>query len=155
MTHRQWIATAGFLWFLIGVLLTLKGIYWMGEAIESTNSLSFRYQETFGTVHQTATVFTSIALLIGWAKGRFVLFKTVRRVAQRILALQPPIALTQAFSKSYWFLIGGMMALGMGMKAISMPEDVRGCIDLAVGTALLQGSLYYFRMAKATLNLSQ
>lgn len=127
MTHRTWIAISGFLWFFIGTFLLYKGLHLVVDSAS-----------------------LGIGLVIGFIKGRFVLAKTVRRVVGRIAALPLPIRLKDAYSKSYWILIGSMVVLGMSFRFLPISVGARGIIDVAIGSALINGALLYFRAARAT-----
>lgn len=148
MKHRSWIAFSGFLWFFIGFSLLYKGIKLITEAAFSVHSLSFSMRDTFGSPQQAATIFIALGLLIGFIKGRFVLVKTVRRVVTRISNLSLPIRISQVYAPSYWLLIGSMVALGMSFRFLPIPIDIRGMIDIAIGSALINGAMLYFRAAR-------
>lgn len=148
MKHRSWIALSGFVWFFIGTFLLYKGIQLITQAAFQADSLCSKLQKTFGTPQQAATIFIAIGLAVGFFKGRFVLAKTVRRVVLRIAQLPLPIRLKDAYSPSYWILIGSMVALGMTFRFLPIPIDIRGTIDIAIGSALINGALLYFRAAR-------
>lgn len=116
----------------------------MAEAPFQTDSLCHQT----GTPQKTAAFFIATGLLIGFFKARFVLIKTVRRVVARIAALPLPIPFKQVYGPTYWILLGSMMALGMVFRFLPIPIDVRGTIDVAIGSALLNGALFYFRAAR-------
>lgn len=149
MKHCGCIALSGFLWLAIGFSLLYKGLHLISDAAFQADTLCFRWQEVFGTPQQAATVFMGLGLLLGFIKGRFVLSKTVQRVSKRIASLSEPVRLADAYSRSYWILIASMMALGMLFRFLPIPPDLRGIIDVAVGSALLNGSLLFFRAARA------
>lgn len=148
MKHRAWIAFSGFIWFFIGAFLLYKGLHLITQAAFDPLSMCSRLSSVFGTAQQAATVFIALGLIIGFFKGRFVLSKTVRRVVSRINALPLPIRLKDAYSPSYWILISSMMALGMVFRFLPIPVDVRGTIDVAIGSALINGAMLYFRACK-------
>lgn len=148
MAHRSWIAISGFLWFFIGTFLLYKGLHLITEAAFQPDSLCAKWERVFGSPQQAATAFIAIGLIAGFLKGRFVLAKTVRRVVNRIALLPLPIRLRDAYSRSYWILIGSMVALGMSFRFLPIPIDVRGTIDIAIGSALINGAMLYFRAAK-------
>lgn len=150
MKHRAWIAFSGFLWFFIGAFLLYKGLYLITEAAFQTGSLCFKMGRLAGSPQQAAMGFIALGLFVGFFKGRFVLSKTVRRVVLRIAALPLPIRFKNAYSPSYWILIGSMMALGMFFRFLPIPIDIRGTIDIAIGSALINGALLYFRAAAST-----
>jgi hypothetical protein len=132
MKHRGWIAFSGFLWFAIGGSLLYKGLKFI----------------SLGPSQEMGTMLIALGLAIGFLKGRFVLSKTVARVSSRIASLPLPIRFKDAFSKSYWILIGCMMALGMLFRFLPISVEVRGVIDVAIGSALINGAMLYFRAAK-------
>ena len=90
-----------------------------------------------------------LALLVGFAKGRFVFAKTVWRVVSRIQALSLPIRFSQVYTKSYWILIGAMMMLGLTFRFLPIPLDARGFVDVAIGSALINGAMLYFRASRS------
>lgn len=154
MNHRVWVVISGFVWFFMGASLLYKGLHLMTEAAFQKGSLCFQLQGTFfKTPQEGATFLMAVGLLIGFLKGRFVLAKTVRRVVSRIAALPLPIRLKDAYSPSYWILIGSMMLLGMTFRFLPIPIDVRGVIDIAIGSALINGAMLYFRMAKSIYDI--
>lgn len=134
MKRRGWIALSGFTWFFIGAFLLYKGLHLIAEATHQ-GDLS----------HQAANVFIAVGLVVGFLKGRFVLVKTVRRVVSRITSLPLPIQFKDAYSPSYWILIASMMALGMIFRFLPISTEIRGAIDVAIGSALINGALLYFR----------
>ncbi|PIS03043.1 MAG: hypothetical protein COT85_03170 [Chlamydiae bacterium CG10_big_fil_rev_8_21_14_0_10_42_34] len=149
MKHRSWIAFAGFTWFFVGVSLLYKGLHLITTAAFQTDSLCYQLKEVCGSAQQAATFFIVVGLIVGFFKGRFVLSKTVKRVVTRIASLPLPIRFKDAYSRSYWLLIGAMMALGMMFRFLPISIDLRGTIDIAIGSALINGAMLYFRSAKA------
>jgi hypothetical protein len=84
-----------------------------------------------------------LGLAIGLAKGHFVLSKTMRRLKTRLTGLTEPISLRTAFPPAYLALIAVMVGLGILLRWA--PDELRGVIDLAVGTALSSAALIYGR----------
>ncbi len=134
MKHRSWIALSGFIWFFVGVSLLYKGLVFITEA-----SLG----------EKEAAILIATGLLIGFIKGRFVLAKTARRVVTRIAQLSLPIRFKDAYAPSYWAILALMMLLGMSFRYLPISAEVRGVIDVAIGSALINGALFYFRAARA------
>ena len=134
MKHRGWIAFSGFVWFAIGAMLLYKGLHLI----------------SFGqTAEKNATLLIAVGLLVGFIKGRFVLAKTVRRVVLRICSLSLPIRYKDVYTPSYYFLILGMMGLGILFRFLPIPIDIKGSVDVAIGSALINGAMLYFRAARA------
>lgn len=134
LSKTTWIALSGIIWFIVGIGLL---------------SLGFNFILFNGLPEQSILLYILIALSIGFLKGRFVLLKTVRRVVERILKLEPPVRFSQVYSKGYILLIGTMVLLGMSMKYLGLNPQIRGLIDVAIGSALLTGAIGYFRIALA------
>ena len=153
LSHRNWIAISGFIWLAVGVFLLYKGLHLISESVMKTETLCFRMQGLFGTPQQSGTALIATGLLLGFVKGRFVLSKTVRRTALRISSLPLPIRFSSVYAPSYWILIGSMMAVGMMLKIFPIPIDLRGLIDTAVGSALINGAMLYFRAARGALRV--
>ena len=100
-----------------------------------------------GSNQQAALLLIVLSLAVGFIKGRLVLSKSAQRVVRRILSLPNPIHLSQAYSKGYLMLVGGMVLMGMSLKWLNLPLDVRGAIDVAIGSALMNGALAFIRCA--------
>lgn len=132
MKHRGWIIFSGVLWFVIGSRLLYKGLQFLSE-----------------TPREMATLLLAIGLLIGFFKGRFVFVKSVRKTVLRIVSLPLPIRLKDVYVPSYYILILAMMGLGIALRFLPISSAARGTIDVAIGSALLNGALLYFRSAIA------
>ncbi len=123
-------------------LYALSGIIWLGVGVMLLNlGLGF-----LCTAQEVNYLLIAIAIIIGFAKGRFVLQKAALRSHERIAKLENPTTLSQLYTRSNILLIAFMMGLGMLMKSLNLPNEIRGFIDTAVGCALMQGSLAYFRL---------
>jgi hypothetical protein len=151
ISKAAWIAISGLIWFVVGVGLLTMGLHFIIHKAQielgETTSLIAKISPLAGGREQAALALITIGLIIGFIKGRFVLAKTVKRVSERILSLEPPLKLSQVYSRGYLFLIGGMVLLGMSMKYLGFPADIRGLIDVAIGSALMNGASVYFRVA--------
>ncbi len=138
----------------IGILLLTKGIRYLVEGgnavINGTQhgfSLIGKISQFTKSPEQAALILICAALLVGFFKGRVVFKRTVNRVVDRIRSLPSPANLKSIYSKGYIFLIGGMMLLGMSFKFLPLPLDVKGFIDFAIGSALINGAMLYYRAA--------
>lgn len=151
LSKATWIAISGLVWFVVGIGLLTLGlnfiVYKAQMDLSETTSLIAKISPLVGGREQAALGLITLGLIIGFIKGRFVLVKTVKRVTERILSLEPPMRLSQIYSRGYLFLIGGMILLGVSMKWIGFPAEIRGLIDVAVGSALMNGASVYFRVA--------
>lgn len=146
MKQRDWILCTGSVWLAMGMLLISKGIRFLSDAQLDHDSLSFRWNLSSDSTGQAWII--SLAMIVGYVKARLVFVKTVQRVVTRIRSLSMPIRFSQVYTKSYWFLIGGMMMLGMVFRFLPLPVDVRGFIDLTIGSALINGAILYFQAVR-------
>lgn len=151
LSHRLAITISGLVWFAIGLLLMIKGMGFLNEALamHASGGLLSKLVPIAGSREQAGVLMVAVALLIGFIKGRVVLAKTVKRTVERILSLPQPLEWRRLYGARYYVLISIMMALGLSMKWFGLPIDIRGGIDVAIGSALMNGALLYFRYAMA------
>lgn len=146
---KTMIFLSGFVWFFMGTFLMWKGMRYLEEALVVFQSdeyplLSSLYSIA-GGVSEAIVLVVFTALLIGVVKGRFVLGKSACRGIARLQSLPEPILLSNIYPLPYYGLYAVMMGMGMAMSLFKCPHDIRGFVDIAVGSALLNGSLCYFR----------
>lgn len=152
----SWIVVSGLIWFVIGFFLLSKGINLSVYSLTASYSPFLSFLSNFTkSPEQSVLLLISLALLLGYIKGRFVLLKTVKRVVSRILSLQEPVKATQVYSKNYLFLIFFMVLIGFSIRYLPVAQDIRGFIDLTIGSALMNGALLYFRFAYAFRKINQ
>lgn len=150
LNHFKLILFSGAIWFCIGMYLLTIGMRFIVHVSQFGTegfSLISRFTPIAGSREQAALLLIVLGLLIGFMKGRFVLSKTVQRVVQRIISLPLPIKFSQVYGPGYLALIAGMILLGMSLKWLHFPIEFRGIIDVAIGSALLNGATAYFRTA--------
>lgn len=147
---KGWIFCTGLVWFVIGFYLLSKGINLVVYSLEATHSPFLSFFSQFSRRKEEAILMlVSLALLLGYIKGRFVLMKAVKRVVFRIRSLTPPIKVKEVYTKGYFILFISMMFLGISVRFLPITSDVRGFIDLTVGAALMNAALLYFRFTFA------
>ena len=95
--------------------------------------------------YEIAILFIGFSLMIGYFKGKYVMKRAVMRIMDRVTVLPQPVSFTQVYSPSYILLVGAMVTLGIGLKMVGLPIVYLGGIDLAIGSALLQGALHWAR----------
>jgi hypothetical protein len=153
LSKTTWIAISGMIWFVVGVGLLTLGINFIvfkaQMEVHETTSLIAKIAPMAGGREKAALALIAMGLIIGFIKGRYVLVKTVRRVVERILTLPSPVKMSQIYSRGYLMLISGMILLGLSMKWLGLPTEIRGLIDVAIGSALMNGAVAYFRIAFA------
>ncbi len=144
--HGAAIIFSGALWMGVGVLLLVKGFSLLLHPAVGKVSLLMPYMGSFAEQKEQASlILISIGLVIGFFKGRFVLAKSAARVIARIVSLPNPCSVFSMYTRSYVILIGSMMLMGMSLRWVSIPYDIKGIVDVAIGSALTNGSAFYFR----------
>lgn len=152
--HRTLIMIAGFVWFTIGTFLLTLGIRFILETVRNpAQALHGRFSllemtSSFISDRNNAVVLLlTFGLLLGFLKGRMVLGKTVNRQVARLSTLPNPASLKHLYTKAHYLLIALMIALGISLRYLPISLDTRGFVDVAVGSALMNGAMLYFRSA--------
>lgn len=148
------IVISGLVWLAVGVYLMQLGIGFLLEGYTTAASngsgtpLITWLKPYAGGFELAALLLVVVALYIGYLKGRYVLGKAAKRGVARILSLPKPIPLSKIYAPRYYLLLGLMVMIGLCMKWFGVSKDWRGFIDVAIGAALINGSIIYFRMAR-------
>lgn len=159
LSHHSLITISGTIWLVIGAFLLPLGIHFLADAAvnpyllrdNSYPLLSFVSQYT-GGVEGAAILLIAISLLVGSFKAKKVFTKVVNKGVSRITSFPNPTHLTNIYGFKYLLLIGFMVSLGMCLRYFGVPKDIRGVIDVAVGSALINGGLGYFKAMFALRN---
>lgn len=154
MSHKALIIFSGLIWLGVGCFLLPLGLNFLLQAVQNTHlhtNDSYPLLHLFSSfalnVENAIVVLIAMGLLIGYSKGRYVLGKSALKGVQRIRSFPDPVELKNIYSPQYYILLGAMIGLGISMKYLGIPADVRGTIDVAIGAALINGSMIYFRQA--------
>ncbi len=144
--HGLAIVLSGVIWMGAGFFLLLKGFSLLLHPQIGKTAILIPLMNSFGAGgEQASLVLVSLGLVIGFLKGRVVLGKAANKVIGRILSLHNPFPISSLYSRSYVILLSSMIALGVCLRWIPVPYDVKGVIDVAIGSALINGSAFYFR----------
>jgi hypothetical protein len=141
---------SGCTWMAIGIMLLVKGLKFIvstAEIKDAASPLINWLAPLVGTRQQAALLLVSVALLIGFIKGRTILAKTVKRIADRILTAQGDLTMNQAYDRKYYAILAIMVGIGLTFRFLPIAHDIRGFIDVAIGSALINGAMLYFRQA--------
>jgi hypothetical protein len=151
LKHSTMVFLSGLVWLIVGLFLMPLGI----NLLLSSLHMNVKDNQSYPLIHSlspfigewesTVLVLLCIGLIIGFLKGRFVLGKSARQGIKRIQQFSNPTCLSNIYSLKYYILILGMMGLGMGIKLFGLADDIRGFVDVAIGAALINGALVYFR----------
>ena len=150
LNAKRWMIFSALLWLLVGGLLFFKGLKFVEQITHKGLQEGFFKSFFFSygmTQEKEALAILSAALLIGFVKGRFMLSKSVKRMKNHLLSCAAQISFKEAYPKGYYFLLGGMFLLGLLMKFMPLPIEWRAFIDVAVGSALIQGAILYVKEA--------
>ena len=158
LSHAKLALLSGLVWALIGGLLLNIGLNLLvnspGLTVESDKyPLIALLTPYLGSLQECAIVLVAAALFIGYFKGRYVLGKSAKRGVERLLTFPNPTSLKNIYSAKYYILIALMCGIGMSIKFLGIPNDVRGFIDVAIGSALINGAMIYFRAGIGLQNM--
>jgi len=147
--HAALFALSGLIWFAVGLFLLTLGLNFLNESLVVGNHVSYPMIDWmlpyFGNRESAVLTLIAAALAIGYFKGRFVLGKSAKKGIERIYTFPNPTALKNIYSAKYYILLALMMGLGLLIKYLGVPTDIRGLVDVAIGAALINGSMFYFR----------
>ncbi len=124
--HTHLLAAA-IMWSLVGLMLGIRGLL----HIDLTS--------------WTGWMWAAGALIIGFFKGQFVLKKSARRAIKRILERGDDKCLGGFMSVKSWLLIASMIIMGKLLRASPLPRDPVWSVYVAVGTALLVSSRFFYQ----------
>ncbi len=150
VSHNALIIISGCIWLAIGCFLLPLGLNFLIKSIDpnvdiSRPLLNFLSPYAQG-LDQAALLLVALALAIGYMKGTKIFSKTVQRSVDRILTLTNPASISQIYTKKYCILLGVMVLLGILVRFL--PNDIRGFIDVIIGSALINGAELFFRQVR-------
>lgn len=149
LSHSNMTFLSATIWFAIGFFLLQLGLRLLFDAtgnFEASTPLLNAFQSIL-PAQETAIVITALALYVGFLKAKHILSKTANRSVSHIRSLPNPGDIRLMYSRNYYFLLGGMVLLGISFKYLGLPNDVRGFIDILIGSALINGAVHYYRIA--------
>lgn len=152
LKHTSLIVISGLVWMGIGIYLLQLGLSLLvfpaqQQEVSSYPVVNF-ISHYIGSVEGAVLALVVFALYVGYLKGTYVLGKSARKGVERILSLPNPASILLIYSAKYYILLGAMMALGISIKYFGLVGDVRGIVDTIIGSALINGSMLYFRLVQ-------
>lgn len=152
-SHTALIAFSGLLWLAVGFYLMPLGIKFLIQSTEAGGDNLYLLKMITGmgaSLESASLVLIAVGLAIGYAKSRAIFSKTVAKGIAHIRSLPEKASLTKVYTPRYLVLLAIMIFFGLSMKWFNVPLDIRGLVDVAVATALINGSMMYFRNATQT-----
>ena len=144
--HKTLIRLSGAIWLIMGIFLMRKGILFLMSALREPNDyLLSTLKGWLGTAENGVLMLIVLALAIGWMKGKTALKRSALRVINRIQSLPNPLELHRIYPWPFYLVVGCMMGLSVSMTTFGVPSDIRGTVLTTVGTALIHGSIFYFK----------
>jgi hypothetical protein len=111
---------AALIWTVVGFFLSINGFFLISMA------------ERFWLV--------ALGVVLGTAKGVFVLDRVARKNIKRILEFQDKACIGSVYSYKTWLLVIMMIVLGRFLRKTVLPGEVVGVIYMAVGWGLMLSS---------------
>ena len=149
LKHVPMILFSGAVWLSIGTMLLTRGLTYLALAmrLDGPPSLLSSIIVRTDSIEKAALLLISAALLLGLFKGRFVLGKTVRRTVEKVFSLPSPVSFNEVYGLREALMIGLMIFLGFLFKWLPLDIDVKGFINVTIGSALVHGALLFFKHA--------
>ncbi|MDX8431546.1 MAG: hypothetical protein SNF33_07095 [Candidatus Algichlamydia australiensis] len=133
-------------WFLTGTLLLWKGLRFLSVEVKFLGAKQLpllRFAARYSRdLEQAILLLIATALIVGFIKGRIALRGVVNRTIAR---MNDKVQLQSVFAPRELILIGFMIALGVSMRFLPIPIDVRGFVDVAIGSGLMNGAMLFLR----------
>ncbi|HNA61819.1 MAG TPA: hypothetical protein PKW79_01945 [Rhabdochlamydiaceae bacterium] len=145
-SKKMWLMISGATWMAIGIMLLVKGLKFIVTISETSGAVSPLlnwFVPLVGARQQAGLLLISAGLFLGFIKGRVVLVKTVKRISARIPEGSSKIS--QVYDRKYYVILAVMVGIGMTFRFLPIPLDLRGVIDVTIGSALINGAMLYFR----------
>ena len=125
-------------------LMRMAFVFWLGGGLSLTIVGANRLSPLFDAGETTPLMIGIIAaIVIGLAKGKFVLSKTSKRNIERLSQISEPVKPVHVYSVKSWITIGIMLMISASLTWLQAPDFWRGIVNLAVGLALVMSSLSY------------
>jgi len=140
---------AGIIWVAAGGMLLFRGT----KMLYGVWTLDKEFVEgAEATTHTMLIVYALIGLVVGAAKGFFVLSKSAKRNSDRIDRIEGPVRPWQVFALKFIPLIAVMIGMGLGIRFLAANTEVTwiswggcGAVYVGIGAALFASSLVYFK----------
>ena len=131
------LVIVGVIWLAVGLGLSICGIKWLMTLGFGPNMI----------------IFTSVAVIIGSLKGKFVLRKVALKYYKRSEVVQfnkndMLFGWVKILGVKGFILIGLMMGLGRFLRTSNIDRPILGILYLAVGIALVYASKIFFSTRK-------
>lgn len=122
----------GILWLLVGISLSSAGIFFLLSAL-----------------NQSTILCLSIAITIGFLKGKFILYKAALKYLKRaeLISFDKYDIFTgwaKILGIKSFILIGVMIFLGSLLRHSAIAGNILGTIYLAVGLGLVYADMVFF-----------
>ncbi|GAB5410926.1 MAG: hypothetical protein ChlgKO_00400 [Chlamydiales bacterium] len=136
------IKLCSLIWFGTGVFLMWKGLHLL-SSLENTKAPLLRFAAKYSSsFDQAVLLLIATALILGFLKGRVALRDVVNRTISR---MQEKVALKNLFALRDLCLNAFMVVLGLLIRFLPITNDVRGFIDVVIGSGLMNGAMLFVR----------
>lgn len=130
MQHKHLYLTAGLIWGIPGIIITIKGL----SAYASTGTEKFP---------------VLIAITIAVLAGFFFMFRKIVKRYIKLIDNQPePASILNTFPLRGWIIVIFMTCLGIALKIIGVPLDFTASFYSGLGPNLLISAIMFFLQMK-------
>lgn len=145
LKRKTLLFIAGGVWFSSGLYLMILGLRFLEASVNTSSTPFLSLLEHYLSRDYALVMVIVAAIILGQLKGRSVMTRAALRASNRILHLPEPAHIKNLYSGRFYLVIVFMISLGVVLKLLQLPLDVRGAVDVVIGTALIQGAVVYFK----------
>ncbi|NGX30677.1 MAG: hypothetical protein K940chlam8_00026 [Chlamydiae bacterium] len=154
LKHSQALRLTGIIWFFIGLFLVVSGVVFFFKAYEMQDTTLW-ILPLFPAKEMGFFVLFLVAMILGFLKARFLLMRMVKKMTSKLLKMENPVVLKKLYPVTFYLLVFCMLSLGLILRLLHIPQDVKAFVMLTVGIGLLNGSALYFQFSKAVKTYSE
>jgi hypothetical protein len=150
-SHATLTFASGLVWLIVGFFLLPLGLGLLTGQIQPVPNVTVQplvktLSPYLGGAEEAGLLLIAISIYVGFLKGKYVLGKSARRGVDRLRGFPNPTSIGNIYSAKYYILLGSMVVLGFSIKFLGLPTDIRGIVDVIIGSALINGAIIYFRL---------
>lgn len=146
------ITIVGMVWFIVGLALLFSGLemiflidFLQGQTFTPLiNILMYAFT---GAIIPSIIVICLVGLLLGYVKSKWALVRMIGKTMERIYPLSGLVRISNLYRLHEALLVIAVITLSRVIKIFPIPLDVQGVINIAIGSALINGAVIYFRFA--------
>ena len=151
--RRKYLFLLGLIWLVVGLLFVYLGVSYVcySALITSFDPFINMFVKKVSVITRgfdlAAIFIICFGVLIGLLFGRNFISKCVKKDIDAICLYAPVLALFRGYSIRYWLILGSFIFLSLYMAYMRLSYDINGFVKIFIGSSLINGAFYYFKVA--------